>query len=419
MIRQALEGATTWLPGLTASDIPYPLPSGVTIHVRGSEVGIEIQGLAGAIPLLNGDTLQILPKVGRVNFLRLLFRAEGSQRDLEREYEDFVSYSVDSEQNIDSIVARQLLHSAAEIMKRSPQKGRAARRREGLFAAGRMDVMETALNIARRKQEPVSYYIKERTVDIAENRVLTEAVGRAWALLDSDNRVELRWAHDRWLDRFPGSRNLTLDMEEVERGFAEGRYGGSRDYYRRALMLAQIILGSAGLGFSEAAAVEGDAILLNTPDIFERYLRNVVSAAYSEAGYVVTKGGLGVTSLYTDGSFELEPDIVISRDGRTVLIADAKYKLPTAADHYQMHTYLAAHGVKRGLLLAPLYEGEEVLTREYATSDRTVVREIFLPMNDLDTTEEYLGKMIERFALTCSPECIHSDGEPPALMADG
>jgi 5-methylcytosine-specific restriction endonuclease McrBC regulatory subunit McrC len=292
--------------------------------------------LAGAIPLLNGDTLQILPKVGRLNFLRLLFRAEGSQRDLEREYEDFVSYSIDSEENIDSIVARQLLHSAAEIMKRSPQKGRTARRRVGLFAAGRMDVMETALNIARRKQEPVSYYVKERTVDIAENRVLTEAVGRAWALLDRDNRVELRWAHDRWLDRFPGSRNLTLDMEEVERGFAEGRYGGSRDYYRRALMLAQVILGSAGLGFSEAAAVEGDAILLNTPDIFEKYLRNVVSAAYSEAGYVVTKGGVGVTSLYTDGSFELEPDIVISRDGRTLLIADAKYKLPTAADHYQM-----------------------------------------------------------------------------------
>src|ERR1039457_760727 len=131
MIRRAKEGEITWLPGLAGGDIPQ-LPQGINLHLKKGEMGIGVEGLIGAIPLLNGDTLQIVPKIGQVNFFRLLFKAEGFQRDLEREYADFVSYSLDEDQNIDHIVARQLMLSAAEIMKRSPQQGRVKRRREGM-----------------------------------------------------------------------------------------------------------------------------------------------------------------------------------------------------------------------------------------------------------------------------------------------
>ena len=148
-------------------------------------------------------------------------------------------------------------------------------------------------------------------------------------------------------------------------------------------------------GSSVRQTVEGDAILLNTADIFEKYLRSVISEAYSDLGYVISKGGVGGTSLYTDGSFELQPDITISKDGRTLLIADAKYKQPTAGDHYQMHTYLAVNRIKRGLLLAPLYEGNEVVLREYSTTDKTVVREIYLPMNNLPLTEDFLRTVLQ------------------------
>ena len=217
-------------------------------------------------------------------------------------------------------------------------------------------------------------------------------------MLNEMERVGMRPIYEVWRRRFSPSYNVELDVEHVEQGFADGRYGGARDYYKRTLMLARIVLGNAGIGFSEATTVLGDAVLLNTPDIFERYLRNVISDAYSVGGYIVTKSGVGVTSLYTDGSFELQPDIVISKDGATILIADAKYKTPTAGDHYQLHTYLKANGIKRGILLAPLYEGSKVLVKEYATADKVVVREVFLPMEDLNTTEAFLRTLIERFS---------------------
>lgn len=398
MIWKAKEGKISWLPGLTPRDLPHPLPQGITVHIRGDELGIEIQGLAGAIPLLNGDTLHIVPKIGQVNFLRLLFKAEGLQRDLKTEFERFVEYSVDDAPSIDSVVARHLVVSAATILARGPKRIRVQRRRQGAFASGQLDSLATALSTACHKREPVAYLASERTTDVPENRLITEGLLRAWPMLDGPRRAEFRPIYETWMRRYRRSVALQSDLEAVENGFAAGSYGGPRDYYRRALMLALIVLGNGGIGFGINSVVLGDAVLLNTADIFEKYIRNVITEAHSGAGYVVTKGGTSIKSLYADGSFELKPDIVLSRRGQTLLIVDAKYKQPTVADHYQMLAYLAANEVKRGLLLAPQFQGDTVSLKEYATASRTVICEAYLPMSKLDITEAFLARVIERFA---------------------
>jgi 5-methylcytosine-specific restriction endonuclease McrBC regulatory subunit McrC len=397
MIRTAFEGDITWLSGLSASDIPYPLPSGIRVLVQGAKIGLEVLGVVGSIPLRNGDTLQIIPKIGRVNFLRLLFRAEGNQTDLESSFEEFVQLSVTDEASIDTAVSRHLLFSAEEILKRSPLRGRVARRHRGSFAAGRIDVLATVLNLASRQEEPVVYVSKDKTEDIPENRVITEAIIRVWATLQNADHNNFRHVYDRWVKRFPRSRTLGADLEKIEQRFASRGYGGGRDYYRKALMVSQVVLGTNGIGLGEGSSLEGDAIVINTADVFEKYLRSVITRAYAASGYIVTKGGVGTASLYVDGKFELIPDIVVDRNQRTVLIADAKYKVPTASDHYQMATYLAAKHVSSGLLLSPRFDDGEIEIREYATATRVAVREVFLPMNDLEATEKFLGTIVERF----------------------
>jgi len=398
MIRKAREGEITWLPGISPSDIPYPLPNGIRVFLQGEKLGLEIQGVVGAIPFRNGDTLQIIPKVGKINFLRLLFRAEGNQRDLESSFNEFVEYSIVDEETVDTIVARHLLYCAEEILKRSPKRGRVRHHHVGLFAAGQIELVATALNIAAGKEEPVAYVTKDKTEDIAENRVITEAIVRVWPILNEMNQQGLRSVYDRWTRRFPRSGDLAADLERVERRFAARGYGGFRDYYRKALMVSRVVLGSNGIGFGDAGTVGGEAVLINTADVFEKYLRSVISDAYSDSGYIVSKGGIGATSLYTDGSFELVPDIVVDRERRTLLIADAKYKVPDAGDHYQMAAYLAVNRVSNGLLLSPHFGGDAVIIREYATATKIVVREAYLPMEDLDATEKFLGTVIERFA---------------------
>ena len=177
MIHQVIEGQETWLPGVSQADIPHPWPSSITVRLRSTSVGVEPQGVVGTVPLLNGDTIQIVPKIGHVNFLRLFITAGGLQRELGREFEEFVSYSLDNESSINSLVARQLFVAALDILRLSPRIGRVNRRREGSFAVGRLEAGATAFNIATRRQEPVVYWTKERTSDIPENRVFDGGIG--------------------------------------------------------------------------------------------------------------------------------------------------------------------------------------------------------------------------------------------------
>ena len=345
MIRIAREGEITWMSDISLSDIPHPLPKGFVIHVNNEIIGIEIQGLVGSLRLNNGDSLHIIPKIGRVNFLRLLFKAEGKQLDLEREYESFVDYSIDDEDNIDFIVARHLFYCVDTILRRSPKTIRVKKLYRGNFACGQLDYINTLLNIACHKDEPISYWSNFKSVNTPENRIITEALIRSWHHIHNQSNKVLFSIYENWLKRFPRSNNLFEDIIFVEQSFASGKYGGPRDYYRKALMISQIILGNIGIGFYDASVIEGDAILLNSSNIFEKYIRNSLREAYNNSGYIITKGGQNIKFLYIDGSYELQPDIVISKDGQTILIADVKYKKPSNSDHYQLYTYLSENSL--------------------------------------------------------------------------
>ena len=399
MIWYATEDELTWLSGVPYVDLPQPWPSSILVRLRpgstvDADVGIEPQGVVGAIPLLNGGTIQILPKIGMVDFFRLFVGAYGLGGDLRREFQEFVSYSTGDRGNIASLAARQLLFAASDVLRLSPHAGRVNRRSEGLFASGRLDAQRTAFNTATRRQNPAVFWKNERTQDVPENRVLTEAIIRSMMLLSNQDREDLAVVHDRWVSRFSRSANIEADLEWVVRRFASEGYGGSRDYYRRALMLAQVVLGGFGLTFGEGSMVEGDSLLLNTANVYERFVRNVISRGHSPLGYVVSDAkGWGLT-LYADGSHDLLPDIVVSSGGAPILVADAKYKEPTAGDHYQMCAYLRASGVTVGLLLAPAFDGDQVGSKRFATSDGKVVWEIFLPLSNLSITEGFLGGLV-------------------------
>ena len=400
MIWQATEGELTWLAGVSYADLPQPWPTAIPVRVRpgsaaDADVGIEPQGVVGTVPLLNGGTVQILPKIGMVDFFTLFMRAGGVEGDLSREFQEFVSYSASDEPNIGSLAARQLCVAAADILRLGPHVGRVKRRREGVIAMGRLDARATAFNTATRRHNPAVFWTRERTYDVPENRVLTEAIIRSWMVLSDQDRESLEAVHDRWLSRFPRSLDIEHDLESIARGFVSGQYGGSRDYYRRALMLAQVVLGGFGLAFGEGTAVEADALLLNTANVYEKFVRNVIAARYLGRGYVVSDGQAWAMSLYADGSRRLLPDIVVSARGTIRLIADAKYKHPDASDHYQMYAYLHASQVDVGLFLAPAFEGDQVGHKRFSTTHGKVVWEISLPMSNLQATEEFLGGLVE------------------------
>ena len=394
----AQENEITWFDDLSLDDLPGPLPAGIRLVSNQQRIGIEASGLVGAIPLVDGRTLRILPKIGEANFLTLLFRSMGESKDLKTEFEEFVSYALSDNENLDYLVARQLMSSVAEIWRRSPRFGWQRKIEQSTFVKGQINPVNTAIRLAQRDRRPVVSKIKSRSYDIPENRVLLEAAMRAFSHLSNFDRTVYASTLEHTVRRLKKSQQLGADIKHVHEGFANGSYGGARGYYQKALMLACVILGNSGLGLDERSKnVTADALLINTADIFEKYLRTFIRSAYADRGFFVGKGGNASVSLYTDGSHKLEPDILISKEGRPILICDAKYKSPGGPDHYQMLAYLMRYRLREGLLLCPSADGNEVVERDYMTPDGLVVREIELPIGNIDVTEAFLGSIVQKF----------------------
>lgn len=397
MIFEVTEGKVSWLPDLRLGDLPDILPKGLSLHTRNNDLGLEAQGIVGTIPLKSGSTLLIVPKIGRLNFMRILLKAEGADTLINRDYDELVTYAVTSEETIESLVARELFHGLAAILSKSPMFRREPVRVNLGYPRGRVDWLKTTLKVASRNANPVVATSKEKNYNTAENCFLASAAKRAWACLTPEQRAGFYPIYEKWISRFDGSNRLVQEMTEIEERLAGGGYGGARDYYRKPLMLGRIIMGASGLGLDGSNYVDGDSMLLNTADIYERYLRNCIRLAYTGRGYLVSKGA-GSSSLYTDGSYELNPDIVVSKDGECLLVLDAKYKSPDSGDHYQLVCYMKAYGVKRGALLSPTMDFDEVRIKEYATSDGLVCREVILPMGNMKLTEAFLASIVERLA---------------------
>lgn len=397
MIYQAVEGTILWIPGIDPSVLPAGLPAGISIHSRRGELGILADGLVGSVGFSNGDTLHITPKIGDVNFLKLFFRAEGNLGSLNCEFDEFVQYSLESESNIGSLVARSLFKSLNNIQRRSPLTGRKSVKAYGKFAVGEISFVETSRLLAAGFDNPVVSRVKSRITDIPENRLLVSALLAAWPMLSADDRLLYGHTKEYWLKRFPKSPRLADDLEIVGQKFSANKYGGARDYYSKALMYAKVILSQHGLGFDKSASYEGNALLINTADIFEKYIRNTINNHYSKYGYVVSKGGIGDRTLYTDGSYSLIPDVLVAKNNDIVLLADAKYKNPTANDHYQMAAYLMGYGKKQGILLAPSFTSDSVTVREYVTPNKVIVREIYIPLHAIEVADEMLSKIVDLY----------------------
>jgi 5-methylcytosine-specific restriction enzyme subunit McrC len=339
---------------------------------------------------LNGDALQITPKINQINFLQMLFVCEGILRELKREFQEFVGYQRDEDAAApQKLFARRFAADLAQIHSRSLRFKRQSANHYGYSAKGRIKIAETVLNIRSGNSRPVVSTVKVRSYDTAENRLLAAAAARARKHLDQPE-----WAIEWWVERFGNNRELSSDLTEVNGRLRSGYYRGSRGYYIRTLTLAKIILGQSGVMQGSFDEILGDSVLLNTATLFEDYVRRIIAQSYQEKGFIVRKGGSPAEFLYSDGSYQVSPDICIFNRVGCVMIADAKYKQPDAGDHYQMQSYIRVYGLKTGTIIYPAFEGEGVIKRR-TTPDGLEVIEVGIPLSDLDATQRMLATLNE------------------------
>jgi 5-methylcytosine-specific restriction enzyme subunit McrC len=148
-------------------------------------------------------------------------------------------------------------------------------------------------------------------------------------------------------------------------------------HYQPALRLARWVLEATSWAHIEGAS-SGSTFLLNVAKVYEDFVGRVLQATLHPQGFDVD---LQVSDwrLDTDGKIRMRPDIVISRSGHVVAVADTKYKVwgesngsPPNADVYQALAYAVTAGVREVHLL---YVSGDVEPRLYeiAATETTVV----------------------------------------------
>ena len=352
------ECSTTWLQGFPLGIVPSALESQVRVITRGTDTGLEIGGVIGAVSLLNGDTLQIVPKIGPTNFFRMLLTAEGLCDRASRQSEEIASWGVeDAPDAIPTLLARYFLSELALIDAEGPRFGRSVVRLMRESPSGKVALRPTSKRLRLRSSTPFVCDRSVRDFDVPENRVLSAAAWLAAGLISKKGALE-SWQSSlafKWRKKFSRPDMLHDDLAETAKGLAVGTYGGPRGKYVHALTLARLILGQSGMSQEGRTRIMGDALLVNSATLFEDYVRAVLSRVCKPMGLTVSKGGAPVQFLYDDGSFQLIPDIRISRGLLTLALGDAKYKVPDSSDHYQMASYMHSYGVSKAFLLCPDY----------------------------------------------------------------
>ncbi len=123
--------------------------------------------------------------------------------------------------------------------------------------------------------------------------------------------------------------------------------------YRPLLDLCRLLADALGPG-DVAGATPCPAFLLDMERVFERYVTRGVMETF--AGADGWTAAVQQTHVVAPG-VEMRPDLTVYRDGRPILVVDAKWKrpagAPSPADLYQMLAYCTALGVPRAVLVYP------------------------------------------------------------------
>jgi 5-methylcytosine-specific restriction enzyme subunit McrC len=218
------------------------------------------------------------------------------------------------------------------------------------FLRGRINFAEDLRqNLISRHRVHCTY--ADFTWDIEENQVLRQVAHllSGWNF-DADLRLRLSRLDRALTEVMP----VTLPASAVSRF----RYNRFNEDYRHSHQLCRLFLEGASLS-EHFGLWDSRTFLVDMNMLFELFVTEILKKRAA--------GGLEVSaqvdlSLAEKNCIPIRPDILIKERGKTIVVADCKYKRIEAEtlnnhDYYQVLAYCTATAAPRGLIIYPRQEG--------------------------------------------------------------
>ena len=280
-------------------------PTSVTGRWRITDV------LKVGVAVVGGREIHVVPKTPLHN---IVFMASLGGVQL-RLGADQIGYGAD--RSIPTAIARAFLGELDTATQRGLLRGYRSVRESTSVVRGRWDIPR---HLAKRPGIPLPVEVEfdDFTNDIDENRVLLTAL-RVLTRLDGVAEV-LGPAFTEVQRRF-------ADVESLPRGVSlpEIHLNRLNQHYAVPVRLARVILEAVSWTRRYGSAV-GGTFLVDMASVFEGFVANRLRTSLVDIGLKVTAQDR-TRWFDADRSVALRPDIVISRDGSPVAVADTKYKV--------------------------------------------------------------------------------------------
>ncbi|WP_256200794.1 McrC family protein [Virgibacillus halodenitrificans] len=383
-----IEAGVTYLEGFSSECLPNDIPSQIKILKKKNTYGFEIGNVVGLVPLVNGDYLRILPKYSGINIVEMMMYVQSNENKLTNN-ELGKQYDIGDTVSRIEVFIGAFIKSLKIIEERSLKFERQRTKKSLNHVKGSVNWGKTKLNMKKRIGNSIESNVYTPTFDIPENLLLGAAAKKSIYYVEeySDDWHLLY----RWSNRFKSISAESL-YKVIDKKLLQNRLSGARAYYQDAIVSAKLILGYYGMGSGDT--IEGEALLVNTPDLYEHYVRVGCERILKRRGLFVTKGFTLKEFLFIDGFYELIPDIVVWKGNSIVLVCDVKYKETDSKDYYQLYTYIKKVGGKSGVVFSPCKNSEtEPAISSRKTFDGILIYDLLIPnysSTDLERAVELL-----------------------------
>lgn len=382
----------------------------VTVEIGDDELVIETEDVVGIVNLTPNATLQIDPKIGWSEILRMFLAVSEQRRSLEYRgipIREFLADDIGIK-DVFVVVALNYLESLEEIFRHGFIRSFDRRRTQGLEGRGRIDIERSIKNFDIPNGVPKHEFV-QKTVEysIPVNDVIYHAGAELQRLFHfyttespTDGYTRIFSRLERAISQLEqrGVTGKSINILDVPSVAVED-IPRQRDYYTDALQISKTILSSTiGQPLDEGREQLLMEYIIGMDSLFESFVGLVIEEEIERLQSIPFVSGFERVNvkkpsyrLFEDDSLSkfVQPDHVVSVDGAPVAVLDSKYYAESKSplDGSWARSRLLAYGFRLETdtlgMIAPLATPER-----HAFQDRPGALHVIAPEGDNFTTEQ-------------------------------
>jgi 5-methylcytosine-specific restriction enzyme subunit McrC len=299
---------------------------------RDEKVVLSTNHHVGVVALPEGRMVEIQPKVGEPNLVTLLRYANGVEpTHLSRETE------LERGTNFVDTVAMLYLEELEEVLSQGLRREYVEVEASEEYLRGRLNVQRQLAGGIAKTDFECDY--DEFTYDTTLNQTVLSVANILASLADNPEISGKLREHVSRLRRRVTLREVSV--EEAERL----ELTRLNEYYERVLYLAKLVLKSIFIEDITVGAGASYSLLIGMNDVFEKLVERTVRESLKDRDGWTVEGQASTDNLLSgEPKIRMRPDFVVRKEGKPVLVGDAKWKTHVSNnDVYQVVAYQTAY----------------------------------------------------------------------------